>query len=101
MRASSSGEADRGRSFPQYVATEVEDLRSRCAELESALRDYLIEAHVHSIDGLDECDHEVGVCFCAYHVALDRAVDTLGDARLKRLIRAHRYPPACDTISRS
>lgn len=90
MRTSGTSETTAHRGVSSYIMLSHDELKSRCAELESAMRDYLIEAHVHSIDGLDECDHEAGVCFCAYHVALARALDVLEDATLTRLIRVPR-----------
>lgn len=95
MRILEASKPDAGREITNCVSLSNDELRLRCAELESVLRDYVIEAHVHSIDGLDECDHEAGVCFCAYHVALGRAVDVLDDPTLTRLVRVPRYDGSC------
>ena len=66
--------------------------RERCEALEVALRDYVIEAHIHSIDGLDECDHDSDVCFCGYHQALRNALIVLGDQTLTRIVQTNRGP---------
>jgi hypothetical protein len=55
-----------------------------CAQLEALAGRYIYEAHHQSLDGLDICEHDAGICFCSYHGALRRLLEVLTTSPLKR-----------------
>jgi hypothetical protein len=55
----------------------IDELASYCERLQISARRYIYEAHVCSLDGVDVCDHDAGVCFCTYHDSLNSLFDIL------------------------
>lgn len=60
------------------------ELVEYCAHLEALAGRYIYEAHHQSLDGLDICEHDAGICFCGYHGALRRLLEALTSSPLKR-----------------
>jgi hypothetical protein len=54
------------------------------AKLEALAGRYIYEAHNQSLDGLDICEHEAGICFCSYHGSLRRLIEALTNSPIKR-----------------
>ena len=57
----------------QLLTDQLSVATARSIALEVALKNYIDEAHYKCLDGLTECDHLGGVCYCTYHEALRRA----------------------------
>jgi hypothetical protein len=59
-------------------------LLEHCARIEALAGRYVYEAHNQSLDGLDICEHEAGICFCSYHASLRRLLEALTNSPIKR-----------------
>lgn len=60
-----------------------EDIAAHCLELENAIAQYIYEAHIKSLEGVNFCDHEVGVCFCSYFEALHKVIEVVSKSPFK------------------
>ena len=59
------------------------EIVSYCAQLEATIGRYVFEAHVESLEGVDICDHDAGVCFCSYHASLSTLLGLLEKSPIK------------------
>ena len=53
------------------------------ARLEALAGRYIYEAHNQSLEGLDICEHDAGICFCSYHGSLRRLLEMLINSPIK------------------
>jgi len=61
----------------QLLLDEIAIQAARYKNLVSALRNYVAEAHYGCLEGITECDHGSGICYCGYHAALSKAENLL------------------------
>jgi hypothetical protein len=57
----------------------IEALERSRSKLRIALKVFIEQAHTKSLDGIDICEHENGVCWCDYHDALRNAQEALAN----------------------
>jgi hypothetical protein len=65
------------------INVNLNELVSYCAQLEANIGRYVFEAHVQSLEGIDICEHDAGVCFCSYHASLSTLLELLEKSPIK------------------